>query len=56
MGSTSPSIRNSEVNELLQYGIQNYETVVILKKDEIIKDDYIRLDIHDFLIKEIHYV
>lgn len=38
MGSTSPSIRNSEVNELLQYGVQNYETVVILKKDEIIKE------------------
>ena len=37
MGCSSPSIRNNEVNELLQYGINNYETVTIVKKDEIIE-------------------
>lgn len=38
MGNSSPSIRNSEVTSLLQYGINNYETKTILSKDQIIKE------------------
>ncbi len=38
MGNSSPSIRNSEVNGLLQYGVTNYKTISLLKKDVVIKE------------------
>ena len=38
MGSSSPTIRNKEITELLQYGINNYETVQLVKKGEIIDE------------------
>ena len=38
MGSSSPSIRNNEITELLQYAVNNYETVELLKKDQIIEE------------------
>lgn len=38
MGNSSPSTRNKEVSELLQYAINNYETETIVSKDEIIEE------------------
>lgn len=38
MGNSSPTIRNKEITELLQYGINNYETKKIICKDEIIRE------------------
>ena len=38
MGNSSPTIRNKEVNELLQYAINNFETKKIISKDEIIEE------------------
>lgn len=40
MGNSSPSIRNKEVTELLQYGINNFETIKLISKDEIIEEIY----------------
>lgn len=38
MGNSSPSIRNKEVSELLQYAIKNYETVKLVSKNDIIDE------------------
>lgn len=38
MGNSSPKIRNEEITNLLYYGLNNYETVKIISKDEIIKE------------------
>lgn len=38
MGNSSPKIRNEEITNLLYYGLNNYETVKIINKDEIIKE------------------
>ena len=37
MGNSSPTIRNKEVNELLQYAINNYEAIKIVDKNEVIR-------------------
>lgn len=38
MGCSTPSIRNKEICELLHYGINNYETVTLIEKDQVIKE------------------
>lgn len=38
MGNSSPSIRNKEVSELLQYAIKNYETIKLVSKNDIIDE------------------
>lgn len=38
MGNSSPSKRNSEVSELLNYALTNYETKKLLSKETIIKE------------------
>ena len=38
MGNSSPTIRNKEITELLQYGIANYETKKIVSNDEVIEE------------------
>ena len=38
MGSSSPTIRNQEISELLQYGVNNYETIQLIKKGDIIEE------------------
>lgn len=38
MGNTSTTKRNQEVSNLLNYGLINYETKTIYKKDEIVKE------------------
>ena len=38
MGNSTPSIRNNEISELLQYGVNNFKTKTILSKDEIIDE------------------
>jgi len=38
MGNSSPTIRNKEVTELLQYAITNYETKKIVSKGDVIKE------------------
>ena len=39
MGNSSPSTRNKEVSELLQYAINNYETETIVSKDEHLSNE-----------------
>ncbi len=50
MGNSSPSIRNSEISNLLNYGITNYETKTLLSKGQIIKE------IDDISMKPKHIV
>lgn len=38
MGNSSPSKRNSEVSELLNYALTNYETKKLLSKETVIKE------------------
>lgn len=38
MGNTSSKIRNSEIMNMLNYGVNNYQTETIIKKGEIIKE------------------
>ncbi len=38
MGNPSPTKRNSEITELLNYGVNNYQTKKIISKNEIIKE------------------
>lgn len=37
MGNSSPTIRNQEVTELLNYAVNNFHTVTIFKKGDVIK-------------------
>lgn len=38
MGNTSPTIRNKEITELLQYGINTFETKTLLSKGDVVKE------------------
>lgn len=38
MGNTTPTIRNNEIMSMLNYGVNNYSTKMIISKDEIIKE------------------
>lgn len=38
MGNSSPTIRNKEITELLQYGLNTFETKILLSKGDIVKE------------------
>lgn len=38
MGNTSPKTRNNEIMNMLNYGVNNYETKVLVKKGDVIKE------------------
>lgn len=38
MGNTTPTIRNNEIMSMLNYGVNNYSTKMLISKDEIIKE------------------